>query len=353
MPLTPEDVQNKRFTTTRLKAGYDEDEVDGFLDEVEAEMRRLLAENTSLRSAAAATASAPPIAAPPPAPAPAAVVRTEDPNETALRTLTLAQRTAEEAIAQARAEADQLVSAAQVHASSIERDAKAEHAAKISEFERARVMIETQLGELRGFERDHLTRVRAYLESQLKELAILESAASPLQNTAPKTSPVAASSAAPSVPVSAAGHGGASVPSVSAGPSTPVSAPPVSAPPVSGVSTPGSSPASATPPSVAPGASGGPGGPFSTAPLPASPHDSPELFTAPTAPASTATAPASTARAPGSTATPPESTAPHATPSVAPPAQTDGVNTDVDADSDVPSGPPSQADEGETDESGH
>ncbi len=33
MPLTPEDVRNKQFTTVRLREGYDEDEVDAFLDE--------------------------------------------------------------------------------------------------------------------------------------------------------------------------------------------------------------------------------------------------------------------------------------------------------------------------------
>lgn len=42
MPLTPEDVRNKQFTTVRLREGYDEDEVDAFLDEVEAELTRLL-----------------------------------------------------------------------------------------------------------------------------------------------------------------------------------------------------------------------------------------------------------------------------------------------------------------------
>ena len=40
MPLTPEDVRNKQFTTVRLREGYDEDEVDAFLDEVEAELTR-------------------------------------------------------------------------------------------------------------------------------------------------------------------------------------------------------------------------------------------------------------------------------------------------------------------------
>ena len=54
MPLTPEDVRNKQFTTVRLREGYDEDEVDAFLDEVEAELTRLLRENEDLRAKLAA-----------------------------------------------------------------------------------------------------------------------------------------------------------------------------------------------------------------------------------------------------------------------------------------------------------
>jgi DivIVA domain-containing protein len=34
-PLTPEDVKDKQFSTTRLRPGYDEEEVDAFLDEAE------------------------------------------------------------------------------------------------------------------------------------------------------------------------------------------------------------------------------------------------------------------------------------------------------------------------------
>ena len=49
MPLTPQDVQNKEFATTRFKPGYDEEEVDAFLDEVEAELTRLLTENDPSR----------------------------------------------------------------------------------------------------------------------------------------------------------------------------------------------------------------------------------------------------------------------------------------------------------------
>ena len=75
MPLTAEDVKNKQFTPTRFKGGYDEKEVDDFLDEVEAELTRLVRENTDLRArlqvaeqaARQAASSAPPASAPAPA----------------------------------------------------------------------------------------------------------------------------------------------------------------------------------------------------------------------------------------------------------------------------------------------
>jgi DivIVA domain-containing protein len=78
MPLTPEDVANKQFTSTRLKPGYDETEVDEFLDEVEAELTRLYRENDELRSKVAAAGRGAPESAPVAVPtqAPAAV----DPN---------------------------------------------------------------------------------------------------------------------------------------------------------------------------------------------------------------------------------------------------------------------------------
>src|SRR3954464_12372691 len=67
MPLTPEDVSNKRFTPVRLREGYDMGEVDQFLDEVEAELARLTKENDDLRSKlTAAQSGAPAPAAPQP-----------------------------------------------------------------------------------------------------------------------------------------------------------------------------------------------------------------------------------------------------------------------------------------------
>ncbi len=50
MPLTPADVHNVAFSKPPIgKRGYNEDEVDAFLDLVEAELTRLIEENADLR----------------------------------------------------------------------------------------------------------------------------------------------------------------------------------------------------------------------------------------------------------------------------------------------------------------
>lgn len=53
MPLTPADVHNVAFKKPPIgKRGYDEEEVDKFLDEIEAELARLIEENNELRDRA-------------------------------------------------------------------------------------------------------------------------------------------------------------------------------------------------------------------------------------------------------------------------------------------------------------
>ena len=50
MPLTPADVHNVAFSKPPIgKRGYNEDEVDAFLDLVETELSRLIEENADLR----------------------------------------------------------------------------------------------------------------------------------------------------------------------------------------------------------------------------------------------------------------------------------------------------------------
>ena len=50
MPLTPADVHSISFKKAPIgNRGYDEDEVDNFLDEVERELERLIETNNQLR----------------------------------------------------------------------------------------------------------------------------------------------------------------------------------------------------------------------------------------------------------------------------------------------------------------
>jgi DivIVA domain-containing protein len=143
MPLTPADVHNVAFSKPPIgKRGYNEDEVDAFLDLVEAELTRLIEENTDLRQrvaeldqeqagsrSGAAGASAQAIstyeqqpeqqpgyesAAAQPQPGPAG----EESHVKAARVLALAQDTADRLTGGAKAEADKLLADARANADS-------------------------------------------------------------------------------------------------------------------------------------------------------------------------------------------------------------------------------------------
>ena len=215
MPLTPADVRNKQFSTTRLRPGYDEEEVDAFLDEVEVELDRLLQENEELRSKLAeslrggrpaVSALSSPLADPEPEmlapepmlpeperrPEPVMSMRSEDSMDTAARVLALAQQTADQAIADARREADetlgrarheaedilgkarrqaeQITSDARARAESLERDAQERHRQAMGSLVQQREELERRVDDLRAFEREYRSRLKAYLEGQLRDL---------------------------------------------------------------------------------------------------------------------------------------------------------------------------------------
>jgi DivIVA domain-containing protein len=159
MALTPEDIHNKEFT--RAFRGYNELEVDAFLDELEVEVSAMVTENVDLRerlSTAAAT---------PPAPVQAAPSESE---EMIRRTLLLAQRTSDETIAAAQAEAERLVTSARESAQAQTAQAQAQAAAAVSDLDRRRRELEAQIEGLRAFEREYRARLKAYLETQLRDL---------------------------------------------------------------------------------------------------------------------------------------------------------------------------------------
>ncbi|MGW4891176.1 DivIVA domain-containing protein [Kitasatospora sp. NPDC004240] len=351
MPLTPEDVRNKQFTTVRLREGYDEDEVDAFLDEVEAELTRLLRENEDLRAklAAATRAAAqnqanmrkePPQDSRPGAPVPAAISGPPVPGQqgpggpqqmggpggpqqmgppqqqmgnqplglpsgapqlpagqggpmggpqqmnqtmggqqqlvqpmggqmlqpmggpggpqgmgnpmgqgmgqqqmqqmggpmggpqqmggplggpmqpppqqqqgpggdSAARVLALAQQTADQAISEARSEANKIVGEARSRAEGLERDARAKadalerdaqekHRVAMGSLESARATLERKVEDLRAFEREYRTRLKSYLETQLRQLeSQADDSLAPPRIPATASLPPAASSMAP------------------------------------------------------------------------------------------------------------------------------------------------------------
>jgi len=216
MPLTPADVRNKQFSTTRLRPGYDEEEVDAFLDEVEVELDRLTQENEELRAKlaeclrggkSAASALNSPLNEPEPMapepmmpeperhPEPAMMSMAPPPGDnmdTAARVLALAQQTADQAIADARREADetlgrarreaddilgkarrqaeQITSDARARAESLERDAQERHRQAMGSLVQQREELERRVDDLRAFEREYRSRLKAYLEGQLRDL---------------------------------------------------------------------------------------------------------------------------------------------------------------------------------------
>ena len=220
MPLTPADVRNKQFSPTRLRPGYDEEEVDAFLDEVEAELDRLIQENEELRAKLAEVlrrggkpaisalssplsdqksdmmAPEPPMEYRRPEPMQQSSMYSSDDNhnsmDTAARVLSLAQQTADQAIADARREADetlgrarreadevltkarrqaeQITGDARARAESLERDAQERHRQAMGSLVQSREELERRVDDLRAFEREYRSRLKAYLEGQLRDL---------------------------------------------------------------------------------------------------------------------------------------------------------------------------------------
>lgn len=252
MPLTPADVHNVAFSKPPIgKRGYNEDEVDAFLDLVEAELARLIEENEDLREQVSALdqrlgnaqadledARARPPAAmgapvspptqqllrpvePPPIPRmapPPSLADTGDPGSDhhvqVARVLSMAQEMAERLTVEAKTEADkmlsdarnrseQLLSEARVKSDGLVNDARAraetmlndartraetldrqsrdkattlvvdaerKQTEIINNIHRDKSVLEKKIDELRTFEREYRTRLKTYLESQLRDL---------------------------------------------------------------------------------------------------------------------------------------------------------------------------------------
>jgi len=185
MALTPEDVVNKRFQPTKFREGYDQDEVDDFLDEVVVELRRLNQESDELRQRVIASdarinelqrsaANGPPAAAfvaPAPAAFAAAAVdpNIADPNNTN-NLLQLARRLHEEHVREGVEKRDALIAEGQAIAARVVHDAENAQRGQLGMLDQERQQLERRVDELRTFEREYRLKLKGYIEGQLREL---------------------------------------------------------------------------------------------------------------------------------------------------------------------------------------
>ena len=187
MALTPEDVVNKRFQPTKFREGYDQDEVDDFLDEVVVELRRLGQENEDLRQRLIASESRiaelqrsntpstgeqqqqAPVAQQLSYPTAQVEVGAVDPSNTN-NLLQLARRLHEEHVREGVEKRDALIAEGHATAARVVAEAEAKQRQQISGLEQERALLEHRIDELRTFEREYRQKLKNYIEGQLREL---------------------------------------------------------------------------------------------------------------------------------------------------------------------------------------
>ncbi|MEV6601001.1 DivIVA domain-containing protein [Actinoplanes sp. NPDC051346] len=219
MPLTPADVHNMAFKKPPIgKRGYDEEEVDAFLDEVEQELIRLLEENGALQDqvqrgpgapgGAAATMVLPADFADLAAKlermqeararaeqnarsvqaqleqartAASAVPASPEDDERNARVLMMAQRTADDHLIDARQEAEtvlstardqaaQLTGEAQLRAGTIEGDARRNHSDAMNNLVVQRAELLDEIDRLGHLAQSYQVALQNHLVQQMQEL---------------------------------------------------------------------------------------------------------------------------------------------------------------------------------------
>ena len=220
MPLTPADIHNTAFKRPPIgKRGYDEEEVDGFLDELEHELTRLIDENRSLHDQVQRAGAGPA--------GPSAAMNAEfadvaaqlarmqeararaEQNARSMQTrleqarsaaaaapstfgsgddrnagvLMMAQRTADDHLRdasqesdallfEARSKSEQITSEAQLRAGTIEGDARRNHSEAMSTLEAKRAALLDEIDRLGQLAQSYQAALDSHLTQQLQELSV-------------------------------------------------------------------------------------------------------------------------------------------------------------------------------------
>ena len=185
--LTTEDVLNKKFQYVKFREGYDQDEVDEFLDEVVSTIYSLQMENQDLKEKLEAAerriaelsnsdyapAETPaPVAAPvveTPAPAAPSLTGLQD-AESATSMLALAQRVHDEYVRDGEEQAAKIIADANAERDAIISDAQKQKDSLLSQLDQERELLENKINGLRTFEAEYRSNLRNHLDTLLKEV---------------------------------------------------------------------------------------------------------------------------------------------------------------------------------------
>jgi len=176
--LTAEDVLNKAFSKTKYREGFDQDEVDDFLDEVANSISALTAERDELQSRlseyqAGGSPAAPAAQAPESTGSSSAnlLAAATDPNPPSATTmLSMAQRLHDDYVQAGEAERERIIDEGKAKAESIVEQAEKDAQVRLQSLDVDRADLERRIDDLRRFERDYRGHLRNYLENLLGDL---------------------------------------------------------------------------------------------------------------------------------------------------------------------------------------
>ena len=176
MEIGPQDIHEKQFHDAWR--GYNQEEVDDFLDRIAEALDRLHRENSSLQTRIEELDQA--------------VAASRNTEEMLKKTLVTAQRAAEEAISTAKLKAQDLVSEAEERSRRAAEEATRRTAEAEKQHEVRKRDLEASIERLRAFEAELKQRLKTFLDQQQRALQGLETRQVPTLRATPSSAPIPA-----------------------------------------------------------------------------------------------------------------------------------------------------------------
>ena len=165
--LTADDVREKEFSKTKYREGFDQDEVDDFLDAVAETIESLTRERDRAQADVRAVESSP--VSPGASALLQAATDTANPPSPASM-LAMAQKLHDDYVRSGEEERERIIFDAKAEADRIRTRAEQDARSRLENLGADRADLERKIDDLRRFERDYRTRLKAYLENLLGDL---------------------------------------------------------------------------------------------------------------------------------------------------------------------------------------